>query len=87
MSKSTHETAAFIIENRDRIKWAMIRCIFSACLVVPYAASTVIHMRRIEGRLPILAVTEFGSGAIFPLEFIDRRRRPFFPRWLGYYNL
>jgi hypothetical protein len=135
---SAQETAHFIVEHRDRIRWGLILCMFSACLLVPFAASMAIHMRRIEGRFPILALIQFGSGTIFSLEFIyllffwqvatfrtdrspeliqllndmawipfvgltstaflqvacfgvavllDRRQRPLFPRWLGYYNL
>lgn len=136
--QSAQETAQFIIEHRDRIRWGLILCMFSACLLVPFAASMAIQMRRIEGRFPVLALIEFGSGTIFSLEFIylmffwqtatfrperspeliqllndmawipfvgltstavlqvatfgvvilgDRRDRPVFPRWLGYYNL
>jgi hypothetical protein len=132
------ETAQFIIGHRDRIRWGMILCMFSSSLLMTYAASMAIHMRRIEGRFPALAMIEFGLGAIFVLEFIyllffwqtatfrvdrapelvqllndmawipfvgltstavmqvacfgiavliDRRERPIFPRWLGYYNL
>lgn len=137
-SQSAQETAQFIIGHRDRIRWGLILSMFSACLLVPFSASMAIHMRRIEGRFPVLAIIEFGSGTIFSLEFIylmffwqtatfrperspelmqllndmawipfvgltstavlqvatfgvavliDRRDRPVFPRWLGYYNL
>jgi hypothetical protein len=132
------ETAQFIIDNRTRIRWGMILCMFSSSLLMTFAVSMAIHMRRIEGRFPALAMIQFGLGAIFVLEFIyliffwqtatfrverapeliqllndmawipfvglsstlvvqvacfgiavlvDRRARPIFPRWLGYYNL
>jgi hypothetical protein len=131
-------TAQFIIDNRTRIRWGMILSMFSSSLLMTYAVSMAIHMRRIEGRFPALAMIQFGLGAIFVLEFIyllffwqtatfridrapeliqllndmawipfvgltstafvqvacfgvavllDRRQRPIFPRWLGYYNL
>src|SRR6202041_256310 len=48
-SDSALETAQFILGHRDRIRWGMILCMFSASLLMPYAASMAIHMRRIEG--------------------------------------
>jgi hypothetical protein len=137
-SQSAQQTAQFLLENRDMIKWGLIVSMFGAPLLMPFSASISIHMRRIEGRYPALAMTELGLGAIFVLEFIyliffwqtatyrsdrapeliqllddmgwipfvgltstivlqvtvfgvaillDRRERPVFPRWLGYYNL
>jgi hypothetical protein len=137
-SDSPEQTAQFLLENRDLIKWGLIVAMFAAPLLMPFAASISIHMRRIEGRYPALAMTELGLGAILVLEFIyliffwqtatyradrapeliqllndmgwipfvgltstivlqvsvfavaillDRRDRPVFPRWLGYYNL
>jgi hypothetical protein len=136
--QSALETAQFIIDTRTRIRWGMILSMFSASLLMTYAVSMMIHMRRIEGRHSALAFIQFGLGAIFVLEFIyllffwqtatfrvdrapeliqllndmawipfvgltstavvqvacfglavllDRRERPIFPRWLGYYNL
>lgn len=136
--QSAMETAQFIMEHRDRIRWGMIVSMFSSSLLMTYAVSMAIHMRRIEGRYPALAMIQFGLGAIFVLEFIyllffwqtatfridrapeliqllndmawipfvgltstafvqvacfgvavllDKRERPIFPRWLGYYNL
>ena len=137
-TQSAQQTAQFLVENRDMIKWGLIVSMFAAPLLMPFSASISIHMRRIEGRYPALAMTELGLGAIFVLEFIyliffwqtatfrtdrapelvqllddmgwipfvgmtstvvlqvsvfgvaillDRRERPVFPRWLGYYNL
>src|SRR6201997_1739256 len=137
-SPSAQQTAQFLLENRDMINWGLIVAMFAASLLMPFAASMSIHMRRIEGRYPALAMTELGLGALFVLEFIyliffwqtatfrtdrapeliqllddmgwipfvgltstivlqvtvfgvailmDRRERPVFPRWLGYYNL
>jgi hypothetical protein len=136
--QSAQQTAQFLLENRDMIKWGLIVAMFAAPLLMPFCASISIHMRRIEGRYPALAMTELGLGAILVLEFIyliffwqtatfrtdrapeliqllddmgwipfvgltstivlqvmvfgvaillDRRERPVFPRWLGYYNL
>jgi hypothetical protein len=137
-SQSAQQTAQFLVENRDMIKWGLIVAMFAAPLLMPFAATISIQMRRIEGRYPALAMTELGLGAILVLEFIyliffwqtatfradrdpeliqllddmgwipfvgltstivlqvtvfgvaillDRRERPVFPRWLGYYNL
>jgi hypothetical protein len=137
-SESAQQTAQFLLQNRDMIKWGLIAAMFAAPLLMPFAVSISIHMRRIEGRYPALAMIELGLGAILVLEFIyliffwqtatfradrapeliqlvndmgwipfvgltstamlqvavfgvaillDRRERPVFPRWLGYYNL
>jgi hypothetical protein len=48
----------------------MILCMFSASLLMPYAVSITIHMRRVEGRHSVLAFIQMGLGAIFVLEFI-----------------
>ena len=69
-SQSVVETAQFIIDNRTRIRWGMILCMFSSSLLMTFAVSMAIHMRRIEGRFPALAMIQFGLGAIFVLEFI-----------------
>jgi hypothetical protein len=136
--QTAEQTAQFLLENRDLVKWGLIVSMFGAPLLMTFAASISIHMRRIEGQYPVLAITELGLGAILVLEFIyliffwqtatyradrapeliqllndmgwipfvgltstivlqvtvfgiaillDRRERPIFPRWLGYYNL
>src|ERR1700758_3575486 len=69
-SQSSQQTAQFLLENRDMIKWGLIVSMFGAPLLMPFSASISIHMRRIEGRYPALAMTELGLGAIFVLEFI-----------------
>jgi hypothetical protein len=69
-SQSAQQTAQFLLENRDMIKWGLIIAMFAAPLLMPFAVSISIHMRRIEGRYPALAMTELGLGAILVLEFI-----------------
>jgi hypothetical protein len=69
-SQNAQQTAQFLLENRDMIKWGLIVAMFGAPLLMPFAASISIHMRRIEGRYPALAMTELGLGAILVLEFI-----------------
>jgi hypothetical protein len=69
-SQSAEQTAQFLLENRDLIKWGLIIAMFAAPLLMVFAASISVQMRRIEGRYPVLAVTELGLGAILVLEFI-----------------
>jgi hypothetical protein len=69
-SQSAQQTAQFLLEDRDMIKWGLIIAMFAAPLLMPFAVSISIHMRRIEGRYPALAMTELGLGAILVLEFI-----------------
>src|ERR1700758_2167141 len=63
-SQSAPQTAQFLLENRDLIKWGLIVAMFGAPLLMTFAASISIQMRRIEGRYPVLAMTELGLGAI-----------------------
>ncbi|QLL06230.1 hypothetical protein [Mycobacterium vicinigordonae] len=68
--ENASEVAQFIIGHRTRIRWGLIVCMLSSSLLMMYAASMAIHMRRIEGRHPALALIQFGMGALFVLEFI-----------------
>src|ERR1700746_737928 len=61
--QSAEQTAQFLLENRDMIKWGLIVSMFAAPLLMPFSASISIHMRRIEGRYPALAMAELGLGA------------------------
>ena len=116
----------------------MILCMFGSPFLMTFAVSIAIHMRRIEGRFPALALTQLSLGvvnvvAMFVFVFlcqvatfrvdrapeliqllndmawipfigigspvmvamicfsvailVDKRARPIFPRWLGYFNL
>jgi hypothetical protein len=69
-SQSAAETAQFLLENRDRIRWGMILTMFSAALLQPFYTEIALQMRRIEGRYPALALIQFGLGTLLVLEFI-----------------
>jgi hypothetical protein len=69
-SQSAVETAQWLLENRDRIRWGMILTMFSAALLQPFYAEITLQMRRIEGRYPALALIQFGLGTLLVLEFI-----------------
>lgn len=64
------ETAEFFLGNADRLKLGMIVSAFAAGLLVPFSAVIALQMRRIEGRTPLLAMTQFACGALLSLEFI-----------------
>jgi hypothetical protein len=68
--QSAAETAQFILDNRDRIRWGMILTMFSAALLQPFYTEIALQMRRIEGRYPALALIQFGLGTLLVLEFI-----------------
>ncbi|GAA5160163.1 hypothetical protein GCM10023321_42310 [Pseudonocardia eucalypti] len=57
-------------EDANRIRFGMILGMYGASLLMLYAAVIAIQMRRIEGRNAVLALAQFGCGAIFVLEFI-----------------
>lgn len=69
-SQSAAETAQFIVENRDKIRWGMILSMFAAALLQPFVTEIALQMRRTEGRYPALAMVQFGFGTLLVLEFI-----------------
>lgn len=60
--QSAMATSQFIINNRDRIRWGMTLSMFSSSLLMTYAVSMMIHIRRIEGHHSGLAFIQFGLG-------------------------
>ncbi len=137
-SMSTADTGRLFVDHATAIRWGMILSMVAATLLVPFAVSITLQMRRIEGRQPALALIQFGLGTLFAFEFIyliffwqvatfrsdrapeiiqtlndmawvpfvglsstlvmqvlvfgvaillDKRQRPVFPRWVGYYNI
>jgi len=68
--QSAAETAQFLLDNRDRIRWGMILTMFSAALLQPLYTEIALQMRRIEGRYPALALIQFGLGTLLVLEII-----------------
>jgi hypothetical protein len=69
-SQSAAETAQFILDNRDRIRWGLILTMAAAALLMPFYTEITLQMRRIEGRYPALALIQFGLGTLLILEFI-----------------
>jgi hypothetical protein len=64
------DTYARIIGNRDTIRWGLILTMIAATLLGPFYAEIAIHMRRIEGRYPVLALIQLTLGVLLILEFI-----------------
>ena len=64
------QTAQFFIEHKQGVRFGMIVSMVASSLLLPYAVAMTIHMRRIEGPFPALAMIELGMGALFVLEFI-----------------
>ncbi|EHB55481.1 hypothetical protein MycrhDRAFT_2675 [Mycolicibacterium rhodesiae JS60] len=67
---SAEQTTAIIIGHASFIRWGMILTMVAAVLLGIFAVSIAVQMRRIEGRFPILSMTEFGLGMLFVLEFL-----------------
>lgn len=67
---SAQQTAAVILGHTAGIRWGMILTMVGAVLLGIFAVAIAIEMRRIEGRFPILSLTEFGLGMLFVLEFL-----------------
>ena len=69
-SDSVAEIAARFIEQKNGIRFGMIVSMVASSFLMPYAVAISLHMRRIEGPFPALAMIQLGLGAIFVLEFI-----------------
>jgi hypothetical protein len=69
-SDSAAQTAQMYRAHATGIRFGMIIVMYGSTLLMPFAAIITIQMRRIEGRHPVLALTQFGVGSLFVLEFI-----------------
>ena len=67
---TTAETGRLFVQNATTIRWGMILSMVAATLLVPFAVSIALQMRRIEGRQPALAAIEVLLGTLFSFEFI-----------------
>lgn len=67
---SVLQTARLFIEHKDAIRIGMILSMISSALLMPFAVSITVQMRRIEGPHSPLAFVQLGLGSIFVLEFI-----------------
>jgi hypothetical protein len=56
--------------NTFDIRLGMVLGVFGSAFIVPFAAVIANHMRRIEGRYGLLALTQLCSAALLSLEFI-----------------
>jgi hypothetical protein len=52
------------------IRLGLLFTMFGSALLVPWCAVIAVHMARIEGRFPVLAITQMASGSLLSLEFI-----------------
>jgi hypothetical protein len=52
------------------IRLGLIFTMFASALLVPWSATVAVQMARMEGRRPVLAVTQVASGTALSLEFI-----------------
>lgn len=69
-SNNAAHTAHMYRTHATGIRFGMILVMYGSTLLMPFAAIITIQMRRIEGRYPVLALTQFGVGSLFVLEFI-----------------
>lgn len=69
-SDDAAQTAQLYRDNANGIRFGMILVMYGSSLLMPFSAMIALQMRRIEGRFAVLALTEFGMGAVFVLEFI-----------------
>ena len=67
---TTAETGRLFVQDATTIRWGMILSMVAATLLVPFAVSIALQMRRIEGRQPALAAIEVLLGTLFSFEFI-----------------
>lgn len=56
--------------NIVMVKAGIIFAIIAALLIIPWATLMSVQIRRMEGRIPVLAITQFGAGVINSFAFI-----------------
>ncbi|MCU1652275.1 MAG: hypothetical protein QOC83_3872 [Pseudonocardiales bacterium] len=64
------DTLAMFTEHGGLIRLGLVLTLFASALLVPWSAAVSMQMIRIEGRRPVLALTQMGSGIALSLEFI-----------------
>jgi hypothetical protein len=69
-SDSADDIKDLIMSNLFLFRLGMIVAMLGSGLLVAYAAALFVHMKRIEGEYSVLSLLQFGSGALFSLEFI-----------------
>lgn len=60
-SLSVADVASFYAENANRIRFGNILAMVFSTLLVPFSAMISLQMARIEGRIPLLAIIQFGG--------------------------
>jgi hypothetical protein len=63
-SASAADIAAIYGQNVNVFRLGILIVMISAAFLLPFSAAISMQMARIEGRLPVLALTQFGAGAL-----------------------
>jgi hypothetical protein len=68
-SLSADEVAALFSENRFRIRTGMVLSLVFSTFLFPFFAVISVHIARIEGGRPILALVQFGGATLLVVYF------------------
>jgi hypothetical protein len=63
------QVASFYVEHADRIRIAQLLGLIFSTLLLPWFAVISVQMARIEGRVPVLAIIQFGGATLLVVFF------------------
>lgn len=64
------QVADYFDRNRQRIRVGMLISMWGSTLLMPWAAAVHLQLKRVEGRFPVLANTQYGMGVLLVAEFV-----------------
>ena len=67
---SAQEVADFLVANKVRVRVGLAFSLLAACIALPWLATVVLRVRRIEGKWGLLSVTQIFAGVIFVPGFL-----------------
>ena len=69
-SLSADEIVAIFNENRNGIRLGQILCLMFSILYMPWIAVVTLHMARVEGRYPVMAILSLVGAAVLFVWFM-----------------
>lgn len=62
--------ADFFEQHRQNIRIGMLISMWGSTLLLPWAAVVHLQLKRVEGRFPVFANTQYGMGVLLVAEFV-----------------
>lgn len=64
------EVSSFYDLHRNQTRAGLVLCMILSMLLFPWYAVIAVQMAQIEGRFPVLAIMQFGTGALLIVFFV-----------------